>query len=169
METSNSKSIATVTHLSTLSQYFIPFGNFIFPIVIWSTAKKNSEFVDANGREAINFQLSVFLYSLILALIAIPILIFTIFKNVPFEAMIRDENIIFSDFNPANITGIAIVAILAVLIFFLLKVAEFFLVIYASVKAANGETYHYPLSIPFIKATSVSIKEEPITEVSAEV
>jgi uncharacterized Tic20 family protein len=30
-------------------------------------------------------------------------------------------------------------------------VAEFFLIIYASIKASNGEKYKYPLTIPFIK------------------
>jgi uncharacterized Tic20 family protein len=50
-----------------------------------------------------------------------------------------------------NISGIAIVAIIAFVIFIGLKVAEFFLIIYASLKAANGEKFKYPLTIPFLK------------------
>jgi uncharacterized Tic20 family protein len=42
------------------------------------------------------------------------------------------------------------VGIIAV-IFGLLKVAEFFLIIYASIKTSNGEKYNYPITIPFIK------------------
>jgi uncharacterized protein len=150
METNSDKNTATLLQLSALTQYFIPFGNFMFPIIIWSSAKDKSEYIDAQGKQAINFQLSLFLYTVILCLIAVPILIMTIFKNVPFQAMINDD-LYLNDLSMANITGIAIVAIIAAVVFCFLKVAEFFLVIYASVKAANGETYKYPLSIPFIR------------------
>jgi hypothetical protein len=54
-------------------------------------------------------------------------------------------------FSVENITGMVIVALIALFIFVGLKVTEFFLIIYASVKASNGEKYRYPLTIPFIK------------------
>src|SRR6476620_7449589 len=130
METSNTKSTATFTHLSTLTQYFIPFGNFILPLVIWSSAKKNSEFIDNHGKQAINFQLSVFLYTLILCLIAIPTLIYTIFKNVPFTAIVNVEAFFIKNLSTGNITAIVTIALIALLILVLLKVGEFFLVIF---------------------------------------
>jgi uncharacterized Tic20 family protein len=151
METTNEKNLATFTHLSTLSQYCIPFGNYIFPILIWSTNKDKSEFVDYHGKQVLNFQLSMLLYSLVLAMIAIPIFIITIFSNIPLNTIIHDDNFIVDNFSIENITGIVIVAIIAILLFVGLKVAEFFLIIYASVKASNGEKYKYPLTIPFIK------------------
>ncbi len=150
MITSNEKTISLLTHLSTLSQYFFPFGNFILPLIIWSSARKDSSFIDANGKQAINFQLSVFLYTICLALIAIPILLFSVFHNVPFS-QIADGDEWGHHLSMGNITGIAVVALIAALVFVLLKIAEFFLVIYASVKAANGEVYQYPLTIRFIK------------------
>jgi uncharacterized Tic20 family protein len=159
METTAKKNTATLIHLSTLTQYFIPFGNFIFPIVIWSTLRKNSNFVDDHGKQAINFQLSIFLYSLVLCLIAIPVLVFTIFKNVSFKSMLIDGNDPFDHFNPANITGIAVLALIALMLFAFIKIAEFFLVIYASVKAANGEYYQYPFCIPFIKGIELPAAE----------
>lgn len=149
MET-NIKNTATFTHLSALTQYFIPFGNIIFPLVIWSTKRKDSEFVDRHGKQVINFQLSLFLYTLILAIIAIPTLVFTVLKNVPFSQMI-DGNLSGHDISIQNLSGIVAVALVAILIYGILKVAEFFLVIFASVKAANGEDYTYPLTIRFIK------------------
>ncbi len=151
METTNEKNLATFTHLSTLSQYCIPFGNYIFPILIWSTNKDKSEFVDYHGKQVLNFQLSMLLYSLVLAMIAIPILIITFFNNIPLDTIIHEENLIENNFSIENITGIVIVAIIAILLFIGLKVAEFFLIIYASVKASNGEKYKYPLTIPFIR------------------
>jgi uncharacterized Tic20 family protein len=151
METTNEKNLATFTHLSTLSQYCIPFGNYIFPILIWSTNKDKSEFVDYHGKQALNFQLSILLYSLVLAMIAIPIFIITVFSNIPLNAIMNDHDFVVNHFSIENITGIVIVALIAIFIFVGLKVAEFFLIIYASVKASNGEKYKYPLTIPFIK------------------
>ena len=151
METSAEKNTATFTHLSTLTQYFIPFGNYIFPILIWSSKKDSSEFVDHHGKQVLNFQLSLLVYSLVLIMIAVPIFIFTVFKNIPFNAVLNDHNIIFTDFNFGDNIGLITVGLTAVLIFGLLKVAEFFLIIYASIKASNGEKYKYPITIPFIK------------------
>ena len=151
MKTTNNNNLATFIHLSTLSQYCIPFGNYIFPILIWSTNKDKSEFIDFNGKQVLNFQLSIFLYTLVLALIAIPIFIGTVFSSIPFNAVINEHHFMENHWNIENITGIVIIAIVAVLLFVGMKVAEFFLIIYASLKTANGEHYKYPLTIPFIK------------------
>ncbi|WP_269240396.1 DUF4870 domain-containing protein [Flavobacterium limnophilum] len=151
METTNEKNLAAFTHLSTLSQYCIPFGNYIFPILIWSSKKDQSEFIDHHGKQALNFQLSMFLYTLTLGLIALPIILTTIFSNIPLNAIINDDDFIINNFSVENISGIIIVATVAIFMFIGLKVAEFFLIIYASLKASNGEKYRYPLTIPFIK------------------
>jgi len=151
MTTTNEKSIATFLHLSVLIQYFIPLGNYIFPIVIWSAKKNESEFIDANGKNVLNFQLSLFLYSVVLCLIAIPIIIYSIFKNVPLQDIHFNHDFVFHHLSAGNITGLTILAIVAVLLFCFLKVIEFILTIYAAVKASNGEAYKYPLSITFFK------------------
>lgn len=150
MRTSNDKSIATVLHLCTLTKYIIPFGNYIFPIVIWSS-KKESEFIDDNGKQVMNFQLSIFLYTVLLCLIAIPILCYTFFKDMPMQAIIHNNDVIIENFDFNQIGGFAVVGIIAVFLFAVLKVTEFVLTILAAVKASNGESYKYPLSIPFFK------------------
>ena len=151
MENTTEKNTATFTHLSTLSQYFIPFGNYIFPILIWTSQKDKSEFVNHHGKQTLNFQLSLLLYTLILALIAIPIFITVFLQNLPMEAVFNNEDFIIRNFNFEGNIGLLSVGITAVLLFGLLKVVEFFLVIYASIKTSNGELYKYPLTIPFIK------------------
>ena len=151
METATEKNTATFTHLSALTQYFIPFGNYIFPILIWSSKKDKSEFVDHNGKQVLNFQLSLLLYSLVLIMIAVPIFLITFLKNIPFEALINDHDIILRNFSFEGNIGMLTVGLVAVLIFGLLKIAEFFLIIYASIKTSNGEKYNYPITIPFIK------------------
>lgn len=151
MSTSNEKNIATLLHLSTLSQYLIPFGNYIFPILIWSSKKNESEFVNYNGKQVLNFQLSMFLYTLLLLLIAVPIFIFTFLKNVTYDEVFNHQNVDFDNLNHENITGFVMLAIVAAIIFGFLKVIEFILIIYGAVKASNGEQYKYPLSISFFK------------------
>jgi uncharacterized Tic20 family protein len=151
METTGETNTATFTHLSSLTQYFIPFGNFIFPIIFWTSKKDKSEFVDHHGKQVLNFQLSLLVYSLVLIVIAVPIFIVTVLKNIPFDTLTNHHDMVFSDFNFGDNIGLITVGLTAVLIFGLLKVAEFFLIIYASIKASNGEKYKYPLTIPFIK------------------
>ncbi|REG98513.1 DUF4870 domain-containing protein [Flavobacterium aquicola] len=151
METSNEKKIAAFTHLSTFSQYIIPFGNYIFPIILWTSKKDESEFVDHNGKQVLNFQLSILVYSLVLAMITIPILLYTVLKNISFSELVYHEDIIFENFDYGNSIGLLTIGALALFGFACIKVAEFFLIIHASVKASNGEKYNYPLTIPFLK------------------
>ena len=56
-------------HLSTLLSYFAVVGvaglSFIGPLVCWLVKKDTSKFVDYHGKEALNFQLNILLYTLI--------------------------------------------------------------------------------------------------------
>ena len=150
METTANKNTATIHQLSAFSQYFFPLGNFIFPALIWSLKKNDSEFVDYNGKQSINFQLSIFLYSLLLLIIAIPVFIYTLLNNINYTVGM-DGDWVMEQFTMGKITGLILIGMIATLIFISLKVAEFFLIIYASIKNNNGEPYNYPLTIKFIK------------------
>ncbi len=151
MKTSNERTIASITHLSALSQYIIPFGNYIFPLILWTTNKDKSDFVNHHGKQTLNFQLSMLLYSFLFVIIAVPTFLIWLFKIIhQFE--LENQTVEFQDiFTTQNITGMVIVGIVAAIIFLVLKLAEFFLVIYAAFKAADGEYYKYPLTINFIK------------------
>ncbi|TRX30881.1 DUF4870 domain-containing protein [Flavobacterium sp. ZT3R18] len=151
METTTERNTAAFTHLSTFSQYIIPFGNYIFPIIIWTSKKDQSEFVDRNGKQALNFQLSILMYSLVFAMIAIPAFLVTVLRNISINDLINNNDMIFENFDFGNSIGILTVGAIALFGFACMKVTEFFLVIYASIKAANGEEYSYPLTIPFLK------------------
>lgn len=48
-----------ISHLAGLAGYVIPFGNVIGPLVVWLTKKDQHPFVDDQGREALNFQITV--------------------------------------------------------------------------------------------------------------
>ena len=67
---------AMICHLSALSGYFIPLGNLLGPLIIWAIKKDEFAFVDQQGKEAINFQLSMtiaYLVSCVLIFIVIGI------------------------------------------------------------------------------------------------
>jgi len=63
-------------HLFALGGFIIPLGNIIGPLVAWLIKKDEYPFVDDQGKESLNFQISILLYLIIsgiLALIAIGI------------------------------------------------------------------------------------------------
>jgi uncharacterized Tic20 family protein len=62
---------ATFCHLGTFGGYFIPFGSIIVPLVIWLIQKDNYPLVDDQGKEALNFQISLYIYKLISFILAL--------------------------------------------------------------------------------------------------
>ena len=68
-------------HLSALLMFVIPFGNIIGPVVIWLVKKDVSPFVNEQGKESLNFQISMTIYifvALILMLLVVGILLLII-------------------------------------------------------------------------------------------
>ena len=57
---------AMVAHLSGLALYTgLPFGNVIGPLLVWLLKKDESAFVADQAKEALNFQLSLTLYTVV--------------------------------------------------------------------------------------------------------
>jgi uncharacterized protein len=46
-------------HLAALAGFVIPFGNLIGPLVVWQMKKNEMPFVDDQGKESLNFQITV--------------------------------------------------------------------------------------------------------------
>lgn len=142
------KNIATFIHLSTFSRFLIPFGNFIGPIILWVANKDKSAFIDANGKQIINFQISILLYAIILGTLTIPFFIFKIFSGIDFIDFNGFENFHINIGKPSPLLYIGgALGVLAVLGF----VIELVLIVMASLKARDGEVYKYPLTINFLK------------------
>lgn len=151
MITNTEKNWAALTHIGAFGQYFFPLGNFVIPIIIWSSKKNESEFIDINGKQCINFQLSVLLYSLLLGAIFVPTFIITFLSHVTFDELIHDRNFIVQSFNFSDNIGLITTGAIAIFFLACLKITEFFLIIRAAVKTANGEYYNYPITIQFMK------------------
>lgn len=71
-EAENNKAItwATLCHVAALSLYVgIPFGNILAPLVIWLIKKNEFPFVEEQGKESLNFQISMTIYGIIAGLL----------------------------------------------------------------------------------------------------
>ena len=111
-----STGLAMFVHLSILIGFIIPFFGLIVPIVVWITKKDSDELATANAKEAINFQITTILWSLLivgLVLIGFKLFVF---------------------FFVAGAFGLA------------LGIAFIVLPIVAAVKANGGDQYRYPLT-----------------------
>ena len=108
------KTWGMLCHLTALSLFIgIPFGNIIGPLVVWLVKKDEYPFVDEQGKESLNFQISMTIYAIVSLLLCMIVIGFFLLAAI--------------------------------------VVVEFVLVIMASVKASNGESYTYPITIRFFK------------------
>jgi len=155
METSlseNSKNVAALIHLSTFSKYFFPFGNFLAPLLLW-TVNKEKPFIHEHGREAINFQLSILIYAIIIGILSFPFIAFFASDFIALAEAIDHHVHDFSVQNLKNLSGYIILFFVVTILLFGLFVFELYAVINATVHANRGEQYTYPLSITFIKSS----------------
>ena len=101
-------------HLTALlGMIGIPLGNVLGPLIIWLIKKNTYAFVNEQGKESLNFQLSMTIYAIAAALL--------IYVKIGMPLLLL-------------VAGI-----------------NFILVIIASIRAFNGETYTYPLAIRLIR------------------
>ncbi len=71
---------AMLTHISTFAAFVFPVGNIIAPLIIWLIKKDEFPLVDDQGKEVLNFQISMTIYIiasvvLVFFVIGIPVLI----------------------------------------------------------------------------------------------
>ena len=141
MKKNDQNTNAFLIHISAFAGFVFPFGHIITPLIAWQTLKDRSPFLDTQGKEAVNFNLSYTLYSFILTLALIPLAIGTFFTNF------NNLDTFNFNLNMPNMFGfIGIGAVSGIL-----YVAGIALVIIAAIKAKEGENYNYPFTIKFIK------------------
>lgn len=84
---SDERTWAMLCHLSAFAGYLVPFGNILGPLVIWLIKKDEYPLVNDQGKEALNFQISITIWvavALVLSfvLIGIPLLVAIIIFSV---------------------------------------------------------------------------------------
>ena len=63
------RNLGMLCHLSALAGMVFPLGSVLGPLVVWLTQRHKSPFIDDQGKEALNFQLSVLIYGAVCALL----------------------------------------------------------------------------------------------------
>ena len=89
------KTWGMLAHLSSLAGFIIPFGNVLGPLVVWLVKKDSMPFVADQGKEALNFNITVAIAALVsfvlmlvvigfvlLALVAVGWLVLTILATI---------------------------------------------------------------------------------------
>lgn len=109
-----------LAHLSCFSSILIPFGNLLGPFIVWQVKKDESEYVVAHAKEALNFQLSLTIYSSVTAILMF-ILFFVFFIGL-----------------------LLIPVLIAMVIFGLVQT------IIAGLRANEGKFHEYPLTLRLI-------------------
>ncbi|WP_339841969.1 DUF4870 domain-containing protein [uncultured Maribacter sp.] len=155
--TKHERNLSALIHASTFFKFFFPFGNFIIPLVLWTANKKEYEFIDHNGKQALNFQISILLYSILVGMISIPFFLGGLIPNIfDFDhfSFSNLQSFSFVDFHfnsddffgpwmiPVGLLGLAQSALFIINIVY---------TILATIKTNEGEHFEYPLTIKFIK------------------
>jgi hypothetical protein len=151
----NEKSVSTFIHLSTFLKYFFPLGNFIGPVILWQV-NKGKDFIDANGRAALNFQLSIFVYTLIICFLCLPFFAIFVTDFVSLVESIEHHSNHIRVSEIENIAGYIMLASVVALLFFGLFLLELYAVINAAMHASKGTLYRYPLCINFFKSATLN-------------
>ena len=59
------RQVLMIMHLSQLLDFVTGIGGFIVPLILWATQKDKIQDMDEQGKEIINFQISLFIYSIV--------------------------------------------------------------------------------------------------------
>lgn len=138
---------AFIIHIAAFGEFFFPFGGVVTPLILWQTLKNRSAFLDQQGREAVNFNISYSLYMFIASMIVAPFFIRSIFFNRNLGNSYWNFDWLDFDFSLGGIFGLVGLTSLVGFI----GLTKLILAILAAIKANKGENYTYPLTIKFIK------------------
>ncbi len=83
MVSQDEKTLGMLAHLLALAGFIVPFGNIIGPLVIWLLKKDELPFVDRHGKESLNFQISIILYTVIAVILCLILIGFLILAAIP--------------------------------------------------------------------------------------
>jgi uncharacterized Tic20 family protein len=75
-------------HFAAFLGLVFPFGNLLGPLIVWQIKKDLDPFVDAQGREALNFQISVALAALLCVLLMVVVIGFPLLLLVSVGALV---------------------------------------------------------------------------------
>lgn len=81
---SDDRTWASLAHASAFAGLFVPFGNVLGPLLVWLVKREDSRFVDDNGKEALNFQIT---WTVLMAVALLTVLVGVGLVLVPIVAL----------------------------------------------------------------------------------
>ena len=118
-----SLNLAMFCHVLAFAGYVIPMGHIVGPLVLWLVKRQSDAAVDAHGKEVLNFQISITIYSIV-AFVGVMLLAFAL-----------------------HILGFFLV----VLVMLGVMVVDIVFTVRGALAASRGQSYRYPLSIRLIR------------------
>ncbi|MGD1874547.1 MAG: DUF4870 domain-containing protein [Mastigocoleus sp.] len=114
--------------------------NILAPLMIWRYKKAKYPWIDFQGKESLNFQISLTLYTLAFIIISLLILVIAFALSIIDNNIFSQVSIIFN-----GLLFGSLILILAELSF------QLFVVNFAALKAYKGEHYRYPFTIRLLR------------------
>lgn len=75
-------------HISALAGFVVPFGNILGPLILWLIKRQELPSVDAHGKEALNFQISVTIYMVVAAVLMLVIVGFFLMIGIAIGSIV---------------------------------------------------------------------------------
>jgi uncharacterized Tic20 family protein len=146
MQEQEERTWATLVHLGGImgSMIVSSVGSILGALIIWLIKRNDSKFVDEQGKEALNFQITICIVNAILGIIGAIRIGFWSFNSMFFNNRILD----FSDLNSMVFnSGFYLIESLTLLLW----VINIIFSIIGATRANKGIPYRYPVSLRFVK------------------
>ncbi|MGV0106887.1 DUF4870 domain-containing protein [Nostoc sp. DSM 114167] len=114
--------------------------NVLPPFIIWHLKKSQYPWIDLQGKESLNFQISLTFYTFITIAISLILVVTSLSLAVTTNGSINQIK---------NTLDNLLIILISLILFKLLL--QSFVVTFAAVKAYNGEHYRYPLTIRVLR------------------
>jgi uncharacterized Tic20 family protein len=79
---------AMFCHFAAFAGLLIPFGNLLGPLIVWQLKRDLDPFVDDQGKEALNFHITVSLAALVCMLLAVVVIGFLLLPLLGLAALV---------------------------------------------------------------------------------
>lgn len=114
--------------------------NLLAPLLIWRFKKVQYPWIDFQGKESLNFQISLTFYTLIVIILSLILVVTSCSIAVTSNSTVNEIK--------TTLDGLLIMFMSLILLVMLL---QSFLVTFAAIKAYKGEHYRYPLTIRVLR------------------
>ena len=114
--------------------------NILVPLLIWKLKKSQCPWIDFQGKEALNFQISLSLYILFIIVISLFLVLASFGISITTNGTV---NAVTTVLNSLLFAWMWLISILLSL--------QLFIVTFAAIKAYNGQHYRYPLTVRILR------------------